>query len=1268
MMIWQETLQQTLFDEMNEAVYILDHTGRVLQVNQAALAMFGYEASELVGLSAETLFVDAKQYQEVTRLLLDGSPVRNYEIEAIRKDGNKISCALTAMVQPNEVGEPAAFMGLVRNVTRRRRAEQALNVRLRYETGLAAASRALLTSEPTALQDAIDHLLIAADTGRVTLYENYHNPEQGVCARLLHEACAVNVTPQQGVAEFDTFSYQQIYPSWAQALASGQEMTANVANLPSFPQQYFQRQGLSSLLLLPIEVRGEWWGILRFDEANSSDLWEESDIELLRAASTMIGTFLERQQAQEELENQRAFLRQVIDLNPELIFAKDVNGRYTLANKAFAQMYGLQPNQLLGKTDEDLKGNSQIVEQFQEVDRQIIQGEVDQVNYENHLNAPDGAQRWLRTLKRPVFDQRREITHVLGISVDVTALKLTEQALREREAFLRLVLDNIPQAVFWKDKNLVYRGCNVAFARAAGLAPEDIVGKDDSDLPWKPEEAQFFRKIDRRIMNSGLAELGIIEPQLQADGTEAWLETNKVPLRNAEGDIVGILGTFQEITDRINLQKQIEQSLEQRSRQVALSTQITQDIIQSPNLSDLYDRVVKQVKEVFGYYHVQLLRYDAVLDVVALVKGYGDVGDQMMAMHHAMPMGIGLIGTAAATGESVLRSNVMEDPHWRPNALLPETRGEIAVPIKLRQKVLGVLDVQSSRANALNENDQLLLEGLCGQIAVAIDSTDLRLQLEAQLAELTQLQRRLSREGWRSYERQNRQSVTGYRFDHAGLRPLTAVNGQEPSFSTPEAGESSAPLVVRGESIGKLAISANQQRPLSEEEKQFLEAIAIEVASALEAARLFEETQQALAEQEKMAAELETVARVSTAASTILDVRHMLQTVVDLAKESFSLYHTHIYLLDDEENVLRLEAGAGNAGQLMTMEGHKIQLNTDSIVARVARSKKGAIENDVRKTVDFLPHPLLPHTQAEVAVPMIVGSKLIGVLDMQADQPHSFAEEDVKIYQTLASQVAVAIENARQFNKQVKTAEKLREVDQLKSEFLASMSHELRTPLNSIIGFADVLLEGLDGDLNERMEEDVKLIRDSGDHLRSLIGDILDMSKIEAGRMELRCEQVDMRQMAEDIMRTAHPLAQEKSLDLILDLSHSVSDVVVDKTRIRQVLWNMMGNAIKFTQEGSITLHMTMQENNLLVSVKDTGIGIKPEHINIVFEQFRQVDGSLERAAGGTGLGMPISKKLIDLHGGEIWVESVYQQGSTFYFTVPRMPDNRSLDQLNAGL
>jgi len=442
--------------------------------------------------------------------------------------------------------------------------------------------------------------------------------------------------------------------------------------------------------------------------------------------------------------------------------------------------------------------------------------------------------------------------------------------------------------------------------------------------------------------------------------------------------------------------------------------------------------------------------------------------------------------------------------------------------------------------------------------------------------------------------------------------------------------------------------------PIQPEEQRICLGIVQQGATAIQNAHLLEETQHALAKQELLSAQLRTVSEVGRAATTLLDLDSLLQAVVDLTKRRFNLYHVHIYLLDAERKALLLRAGSDEIGRIMVLENRQIGLKTRSIVARAAREKAVVVVADTHASADFMPHPLLPATRSEMAVPLLVGNEMLGVLDVQAQEIGRFTADDILIQQTLASQVAVAVQNAALYTEQLAAAAKLREVDRLKTDFLASMSHELRTPLNAIIGFADVLLAGIDGDLNDRMRQDVTLIRNSGDHLRELIGDILDMSKIEAGRMELHYEQVDVPYLLADVLAAARISAAEKRLVIEQQIDAEVDLVWADRTRLRQVLWNIVGNAIKFTRQGTITISVQSRPNVLFFAVRDRGIGIRPENLALVFEQFRQVDTSKSGTTGGTGLGMPISKRLIEMHGGEIGVESTYGAGSTFWFTIPK--------------
>ncbi len=406
----------------------------------------------------------------------------------------------------------------------------------------------------------------------------------------------------------------------------------------------------------------------------------------------------------------------------------------------------------------------------------------------------------------------------------------------------------------------------------------------------------------------------------------------------------------------------------------------------------------------------------------------------------------------------------------------------------------------------------------------------------------------------------------------------------------------------------------------------------------------------------RRAAELATVATVSTTASTELDPDKLLQTVVDLTQKRFDLYHVHIYVADNTRENLRLAAGFGSVGEQMVAAGHAIPLSAAvSLVARAARERSAVIINNVRGEADFLHNPLLPETRSELAVPLIVGDAVLGVFDIQSDKVDHFTAEDATIYTTLAAQVAVALQNARLFTEVAQSAERLKEVDKMKSEFLANMSHELRTPLNSVIGYAEILLTGIDGELDEEKQTDVQAIYDNGRHLLSLINDVLDLAKIEAGRMVLRKEPVNIAELLETVKNTNFGMihALNKSLEIVTAVHADLPRVVVDPIRLSQVLNNLVSNAIKFTEKGVITIRAYQDEEWLSIEVEDEGIGIARQNLQKIFERFSQVDSSTTRRVQGTGLGLPISYRLIEMHGGILKVESEIGRGSIFTVQLP---------------
>jgi len=409
------------------------------------------------------------------------------------------------------------------------------------------------------------------------------------------------------------------------------------------------------------------------------------------------------------------------------------------------------------------------------------------------------------------------------------------------------------------------------------------------------------------------------------------------------------------------------------------------------------------------------------------------------------------------------------------------------------------------------------------------------------------------------------------------------------------------------------------------------------------------------------ARQLETVAEVGQRIAGNLDLEELLLSVTNLTRENFHRYHVQIYLLDADGENLDLVAGSGEIGPKLVERGHHIPLDREnSLVARAARSKRGITVEDVSKEPGFMSNPLLPDTRSEMVIPIILGSELIGVLDIQDSRTQAFSSVDLQVKTVLANQVAVAVQNARAFEFQRGVADRLRDLDRLKSEFLANMSHELRTPLNSIIGYSEVLLDGIDGELTEDAVEDVNAIHGSGQHLLNIINDILDLAKIEGGQMRVDQKALTLGEFIREIVNAAQILVKAKPVELLVVEHGQLDQVYADPIRLRQIMWNLISNAVKFTENGSVTIEIGLNEHNMAqVSVKDTGVGMKPEDLEKLFERFRQVDGSSTRRAGGTGLGLHITRHLVRMHGGDINVSSAFGVGSTFWFTLPLYVEER---------
>src|SRR5262245_52656840 len=421
---------------------------------------------------------------------------------------------------------------------------------------------------------------------------------------------------------------------------------------------------------------------------------------------------------------------------------------------------------------------------------------------------------------------------------------------------------------------------------------------------------------------------------------------------------------------------------------------------------------------------------------------------------------------------------------------------------------------------------------------------------------------------------------------------------------------------------------------------------------AIENARLLTELQARTAELTRSVGELRALREVGQAISSTLDLETVLTTIVSRAVELSGLDGGVVFEYEDGAGEFVQRAATETAEALAEARRTTRIRKGEGVVGRTAITLEpvqmpditvpGAYEGRLRDTL------IESGIQALLAVPMVREGRLIGCLVVARNRPGEFPADTLELLRTCATQSALAIENARLFQEIADKSRQLEVASQHKSEFLANMSHELRTPLNAVIGFSEVLLQRMFGELNDKQDEYLKDIYASGQHLLSLINDILDLSKIEAGHMELIQAPFHLPTALDNAVILVRERAARHSIALELDLDPRLAEVVGGERKVKQVVLNLLTNAVKFTPErGRIRLRAGQRDGAVEIAVTDTGVGIAPEDQEAIFEEFRQV-GSDERRREGTGLGLALAKKFVELHGGRIWVESQLGRGSTF--------------------
>ena len=400
----------------------------------------------------------------------------------------------------------------------------------------------------------------------------------------------------------------------------------------------------------------------------------------------------------------------------------------------------------------------------------------------------------------------------------------------------------------------------------------------------------------------------------------------------------------------------------------------------------------------------------------------------------------------------------------------------------------------------------------------------------------------------------------------------------------------------------------------------------------------------------------ETLLMLSKRMSAILNFNELIDTLVHGLVRGIPLSHATLMIFDTASNTF-----VTYREETTLEEGSRVdRIRGDSPIVQWLLGTEGLLVKEEAKLNPRIARYFetaegeLEAIQASLIVPLKIENKLNGILLLgEKLSGEIFDGQELDVLSLLANQAAISLENARLYEGLSTSNVRLMEASRLKSQFLANMSHELRTPLNSIIGFSKVLLNRLDGELTERQEAYVRSVHNSSRHLLELINGILDFSRIEAGKFEMRPEKVDLHDLVEECIESSLSLVRDKRVKIEKDIPVELPEIQADRTRIKQVLLNLMSNAIKFTSAGRVLVQVRLDPEAVHVSVADTGIGISPTDLLRLFEPFQRLDNPLAQQADGTGLGLAISKKFVELHRGRIWAESRENHGSTFHFTLP---------------
>jgi PAS domain S-box-containing protein len=858
-----------------------------------------------------------------------------------------------------------------------------------------------------------------------------------------------------------------------------------------------------------------------------------------------------------------------------IVTMTDAQGVITYVNQKFVEITGYSAAELLGQTHRLVNSGVHPRSFFRDLWRTIRQGEVWRGEVCNR--AKDGRMHWVDSTIVPFLNAQGKPERYLAIRLDITEQKQARLALQESQQFLHTVLDTVPLRVFWKDRSLRYLGANARFLKDAAFSSEaDLVGKSDFDLPWAETEAATYCAHDRQIMDSGNAQLNVLETQHLQDGTEVWVETNKLPLRNVAGEVIGILGTYEDITAR-------------RETEVALRRQLAAIEAAINGIA-----IIQHGRFLYlNPAHVQMFGYERAEELI---------GRSWRTLHSAEAL-------KCFDQEIVPRLHAQKS--WQGEVVATRKDGttfpeQLSLTYVAEDLLIGVCQDISDRkaAEQALQASEALFRHVFESNAVGMILTDFSGQVTdandrfLEIIGYSRADLNANRINWAKITPPEYFEIDQWAMDH--LRRHGQIQPFEKEYLRADGRR--VPVL-----IGVAWLSAQEGRCVC---------VVVDISDRKRA------------EQERQTSQAK------------------FQRLVDDIGDKFLIFsHTNTifsYLSGGFESIFGIppEAILGKSWltEIDWFPESRAAMESQLRIMQETGGQSQELElsftrpdGDVR-ILHVLHHPVWAETGQLLAI-------------------EGLAED-------ITEQKAAEAELRR-------TNAELERATRLKDEFLANMSHELRTPLNAILGMTEGLQEEVFGDINEKQRKALHTVENSATHLLSLINDILDVAKIESGKINLEYGSVAVEQLCSSSMAFVKRQALKKGIRLSTQISPHLPRLQIDEIRIRQVLLNLLTNAVKFTREGgTVTLSVSMippaqnsgQSALIRFAIADTGIGIAPENIAKLFKPFVQIDSALNRKYTGTGLGLALVKQIVELHGGQVGLTSELGVGSCFMIDLPYQP------------